>query len=1081
MNNGSLQQNDWTALHVWKILEAGAGRDKLRTLSHAGASHRGQFTAAILIAALVGLGVLEIRSSWIESLVFPAVARREVFRLEPGASASLAHPHRGPYDQRLGMAELPEFVTRLQAHGFEITAQARASRTMRALNSLGIEPLYPEKNQAGLAVLDRTAQPLYRAMSPRRVYPDFQSIPPVIVQTLLLIENRQMLDVSHPRRNPAIQWGRLGRAAANLMLHEVDHGRPVIGGSTLATQLVKMRHSPGGRTGSVLEKARQVASASLWAYEYGPDTLRAQQQIICAYINSIPLAATRDNGEVIGLADGLEDWYGARLETVNHLLTSDESKMRPAQLEGRAVAYREALSLLLALHAPTRELITNPNALRARTDRYLRLLAREGIISDRLRDLALVARPRLLQPGPLQAPRNFTGNKAPNMIRAALLPQLGLNDVYALDRLDLTVRTTLDRGAQRSVSSFLQRLSNPQAVQAAGLDGYQLLNPGKTGSVIYSVTLYQSGANANFLRVQTDNYNQPLDINQGTRLQLGSTAKLRTLINYLQIIQELHRQYADKTPAQLKAVSITPGDNLTKWAAGYLTTATDRRLEPMLRAALARKYSGNPGEAFFTAGGLHSFANFDKSEDSRFFTVADGFQNSVNLVFIRLMRDIENYYKYRVPGATPGVLSDAANPARRRYLERFADMEGRTFLRRFYAKYRGQTPDQALEIVGASVHLTPLRAAVIFRSVRPDAPLPEFHAFLQAHFPKSVLAREDIGKLYTKYGPDKFNLNDRGYLAHVHPLELWLLNYREHHHEPSLQEIFNQSASQRQEVYHWLFKTRYKHAQDKRIETLLEADAFQLIHHAWKQLGYPFSSLTPSYATCIGVSGDTPRALAELTGILLNDGVRYPTLRITELHLQQGTPLETVMAPKVQPGLRVLSPVIARLVREQMIGVVQNGTGRRASGGMRLPDGSLLAIGGKTGTGDNRLQEFGARGGLIASKAVNRTAAFVFFIGDKFYGTILAFVPGQKANNYKFTSALAVQVLKDLEPRLEPIVAAAGASHGRAGKVHRQLSVSAPTSAVKASMASDRCWEWEFNSAAVAALCSALAATPCVV
>ena len=38
--------------------------------------------------------------------------------------------------------------------------------------------------------------------------------------------------------------------------------------------------------------------------------------------------------------------------------------------------------------------------------------------------------------------------------------------------------------------------------------------------------------------------------------------------------------------------------------------------------------------------------------------------------------------------------------------------------------------------------------------------------------------KEDAATLYDKYGPDKFNLQDRGYLAHVHPLELWMLNYR---------------------------------------------------------------------------------------------------------------------------------------------------------------------------------------------------------------------------------------------------------------------------------------------------------------
>ena len=241
---------------------------------------------------------------------------------------------------------------------------------------------------------------------------------------------------------------------------------------------------------------------------------------------------------------------------------------------------------------------------------------------------------------------------------------------------------------------------------------------------------------------------------------------------------------------------------------------------------------------------------------------------------------------YRVPGASPSVLSDPNDAARERYLDRFADFEGRTFLRRFYEKYRGQTPAQSLQTLTAGIQLTPLRAAVIFRSVRPQAGLDEFTTFMRAHLPAATLARQDLPELYAKYGPDKFDWNDRGYLAHVHPLELWLLQDRERHPKATLREVFAGSGPQRREVYKWLYKTRYQHAQDKRIETLLEIDAFKEIHRAWQQLGYPFDSLTPSYATCIGVSGDTPQALATLVGILVNDGIRYPSTDIDRLHLR---------------------------------------------------------------------------------------------------------------------------------------------------------------------------------------------------
>ena len=52
----------------------------------------------------------------------------------------------------------------------------------------------------------------------------------------------------------------------------------------------------------------------------------------------------------------------------------------------------------------------------------------------------------------------------------------------------------------------------------------------------------ERGATANYLRVQSDNYEQPLDINDGAKLDLGSTAKLRTLVSYLDIVANLHQR-----------------------------------------------------------------------------------------------------------------------------------------------------------------------------------------------------------------------------------------------------------------------------------------------------------------------------------------------------------------------------------------------------------------------------------------------------------------------------------------------------------------------------------------------------------
>ena len=57
--------------------------------------------------------------------------------------------------------------------------------------------------------------------------------------------------------------------------------------------------------------------------------------------------------------------------------------------------------------------------------------------------------------------------------------------------------------------------------------------------MIYSFTIYERGWNR--IRMQTDNLDQPLDINGGARIDLGSTAKLRTLVSYLESITEIDR------------------------------------------------------------------------------------------------------------------------------------------------------------------------------------------------------------------------------------------------------------------------------------------------------------------------------------------------------------------------------------------------------------------------------------------------------------------------------------------------------------------------------------------------------------
>ncbi len=741
-------------------------------------------------------------------------------------------------------------------------------------------------------------------------------------------------------------------------------------------------------------------------------------------MNSVPLSARPEYGEVQGLQDGLWVWYGAAPAVVNKVLA--DGAVADESVRGRA--YREVLSLLIAQRRPSKYLLQDRAALESEVDKNLRVLAAAGMIPPELRDAALDARLRLRTTPAARSRPSFAETKATSAIRSRLLGLTHLPSFYDLDRLDLTVGSTIDRATQVRVSDTLRRLRDPAYADSLGLRGEQLLSRGDPAGVIYSFNLYERTDAGNVLRVQADNLNEPLDINEGVKLELGSTAKLRTLCNYLMIVADLHAGWAGKPMSDIDAAAGNAEDPIRDWAFNWLATSPDTSLSAMLAAATKRVYSGNPAEAFYTGGGLHTFENFKKEEDHQTYTVHDGLVYSVNLVYIRLMRDIVKYYRAEVPGYSSGVLDEPDNPARQQYLARFADKEGKQFLWGFYKKYRGRDPDARLQALVDGIAPTPKRLAVIYRTVRPEHNFEDFASFLR-EYARGDPPRADIEeRLYEVFAPGRYSLSDLGYLARVHPLELWLLSYLEKNPEAKWSEIAKAGADQRQEVYGWLFKSHQKAAQDKRIRDQLDEEAFLRIHAAWARLGYPFGRLVPSYATAIGSSADKPAALAELMGIIVNDGLRYPPRPLEELHFAAGTPFETVFEPGKPVGVRVMPAEVAREVRSALIDVVEKGTGRRAYGAFKLPDGTVLPVGGKTGTGDNRYDTFAPGGRLISSKVINRTATLVFLIGDRYFGTVTAHVNGSGAADYAFTSALPAQLLKALAPDLMPLVASGARS-----------------------------------------------------
>ncbi|WP_207267235.1 transglycosylase domain-containing protein [Pseudomonas sp. FW300-N1B4] len=978
----------------------------------------------LLLIILIVLGLAaakEMRTSKFQAREISKYAASLKYELQPGHSDAIRYPGAGPFDQRLGYSAMDEFLPRLLKRDYVIAAQTRFSPALMNYTDKGFFVPYAEKIQAGLSITDCRAAPLYQFKYPQQLYSSFAAIPPVVVSSLLFIENRFLLDPRQPLANPAVDWPRFGRAAWSQVAKLLGLPGQSAGGSTLATQLEKYRHSPDGLTVSGAEKIRQMISASVRAYQAGPETLQARQNVIRDYLNSVPLSAVPGHGEVHGMAEGLRVWYGADFNKANERLASTDTD--PKSLSEKGLALREMLSLMIAQRRPSHYLTKGRDELASLTDSHIRLLSQNGVIDAPLATAALASKVTYRDWATQPTIQPIETNKGISVARSRLAGLLN-RPLYDLDRLDLSATSTLQGELQTQATAYLKHLADPTYAAEIGLIGERLLTPTNTAQVRYSFTLFELTPDGSRVRVQTDSTDQPFDINEGSKLELGSTAKMRVLTTYLQIMAELHDRYASMSVAELKKTEVADPDRLTRWAVDYMIQNTDRSLPKMLGAALDRKYSASPGEAFFTGGGLHTFVNFRKEDNGRLPTLRDALRESINLPFIRLMRDLVRYSTYSGPNSSAELLKDDRDPRRQEYLASFADKEGTSFLLKFWKKYRNKDTQARLETFLDGMRPTPIRMAAVHRYLFPQADQEDFNTFVRSHLKgaklQEKLTDERLERLYLSYGPGSYDLPDQGFIAKVHPLDLWLIGYLLNNPDAKFSQIVKASQFERQEVYSWLFKSRHKGARDSRIRTMLEIEAFLDIHQRWQKVGYPFDHLVPSLATAIGSSGDRPAALAELIGTILNDGVRMPTLRIDSLHFAADTPYETRLVNNPMVGKRVMPSEVAAAMREALSQVVDAGTAKRLAGSFKLNDGSPLAMGGKTGTGDNRIEAIGSGGRILSSKSINRTATFVFYIGDKHFGTLTAYVPGRTAENFKFTSALPAQVLKGMAPILSP-------------------------------------------------------------
>jgi hypothetical protein len=168
----------------------------------------------------------------------------------------------------------------------------------------------------------------------------------------------------------------------------------------------------------------------------------------------------------------------------------------------------------------------------------------------------------------------------------------------------------------------------------------------------------------------------------------------------------------------------------------------------MLDAAMQRRHSAAPGD-FFTNGGMHPFHNFEDWENTTRPTVEEAFENSINLAFVRLMRDIREYFIAQNQDAVR-IMADPHAEVREAYLRRFADEEGRRFVHRFYRQYRDLKLSAIPVMVAHHARAGIDRRAALFRLVRPSGSVADLCAFLETQSQSVRPGEVELQSLYER-------------------------------------------------------------------------------------------------------------------------------------------------------------------------------------------------------------------------------------------------------------------------------------------------------------------------------------------
>ena len=295
-------------------------------------------TVVIVVVLVAAAVAVEIATSRRQALYFTSVARGLAYHMSPGratASTSQERPlrpaarlcpaprvHRDARARRLPRPWSRHAGRRSSSLG---GSRARFSRSIR-------------KDAGGAHILDRRGRASMPRCYPPSAYKSFDRDPARGGRLAALHREPRAPRPDATHLNPAVEWDRFAAGGAQRSAGSRSAGTPTRpGGSTLATQLEKLRHSPEGRTvGAAREAEADVHGGGARVPRRPREPALAPRgggrlhQLRCRSRRCRGAARSRACG------DGLEAWFGPDFDAVNRLLLDARTPSPPR----RGLAYR---------------------------------------------------------------------------------------------------------------------------------------------------------------------------------------------------------------------------------------------------------------------------------------------------------------------------------------------------------------------------------------------------------------------------------------------------------------------------------------------------------------------------------------------------------------------------------------------------------------------------------------------------------------------------------------------------------------------------------------------------------------------